>query len=134
MGRFDVYFDQRDLSLLADPEIAYVTDRFMGCTELGANIGWAAEDKVHIRLESPRTAEDDAKVAEVQLDDGGDLYFKIWNSSALRDYYPIEFEATAPFVTFDPSDKLAHAGIKSFCFHQLVDLSHELIDRSKRAR
>jgi hypothetical protein len=131
-GRFDVYFDSRDIDLLVDPEVAYVTDRFMGCTDEGTIPGWAPEDKLHIRLETPRTSEDEAKVAEVQLDPGGDLYFTIWNSAALRNYQPIEFQAAEPFVTSDPSRKLAHAGIKSFCFHQLVDLSHEIVDRSKR--
>ncbi len=134
MDRFDVYFEERDIQLLADPEIAYVTDRFMGCTEPGSFIGWAPEDKVHIHLKTPRYPEDDAKVAEVQLDPGGDLYFTIWNSTALRNYSPIEFEAKSPFVTSDPSGKLAYVGIRAFCFHQMVDLSHELIDRAKKPR
>lgn len=129
LGRLDIYFDGRDIETLADPALGSIGDRFMGCTEDGFIAGWAPEEKITVRLESPRTDEDDEKVAEVQLDGGGDLYFTIWNSTALRNFVPAEFQAVAPFVTLDPSQKLAHAGINSFCFHQLVDLSRELSKR-----
>lgn len=133
-GRFDVYFDSQDITLLSDPEIAYITDRFMGCTDDGFIQGWAPEDKLHIRLKSPRALEEDEKVAEVQLDVGGDLYFTIWNSTALRSYTPIEFQAKSPFVTLDLSGKFAQAGINAFCLHQLVDLSRALSDRDSHRK
>lgn len=126
MGRLDVFFDENDLQALADPSRAYTMDRFMGCTEEGMLQGWQPEDKIHVRLERPLQPADDEKVAELRLDNGGDLYFTIWNSTALRDYQPIDFAALPPFVTSDPNNKLGNAGIKAVCIHQLVDLAQRL--------
>jgi len=125
----DIELTDKDTELLADPSIAYTTDRFMGCTEDGTINGWAPEDKIHVRLESPREPEDDNKVAELRLDPGGDLYFTIWNSTALRSAQQhTEFLAEAPFVTSDPSGKLGHAGIKAVRFHNMVDLATRLTE------
>jgi hypothetical protein len=123
----DIDLLENDLNRLADPAIAYTTDRFMGCTENGSINGWAPEDKIHIKLETPLESKDDNKVAELQLDPGGDLYFTIWNSSALQaaDQHS-EFIAEAPFLTSDPSNKLGEAGIKAVRFHNMVDLAERL--------
>jgi hypothetical protein len=132
-SRLDVYFDGRDLDLLADPSIGYLSNRFMECNEDLSIEGWAAEDKVHVNVRTPVSPDENEKVAELQLDPGGDLYFTIWNSLALRAYQPIEFAAVAPFVTSDPNDRLGQAGIKAVCLHQLLDLSDELADRERRS-
>jgi hypothetical protein len=131
--RLDIYFSGRDVDSLADPSIAHIGGRFMEFSEELSIKGWAPEDKVHIKVQVPTSSEEDEKVVELQLDPGGDLYFTIWNSLALRAYKPIEFATVAPFLTSDPSDKLGHAGIKAVCLHQLVDLSYEIIDREKRS-
>lgn len=123
-SRLDVFFDESDMDALM--ERGYTMDRMMGCTDEGAIDGWAVEDKVHVRLQLPRDETDHEKVAELALDTGGDLYFTIWNSNALRLFVPVEFTAGAPFVTSDPGHKLGSVGITTVCLHQLAELAQRL--------
>lgn len=110
----NVYLDDVDVELLADPARGYTTDRFMGCTDGEGLNGWAFEDKIHIRLETPMNFDENDKFVELSLDGGGDLYFSIWNSSRLQSASPHEeFIAESPFVIADPSHKLRQVGIQA---------------------
>ena len=122
----DLYLDPQDIEALVDPERRYTMDRFMGCTERGGIPGWAIEDKVHIRLDTPFGGYT-KKLAELSLDPGGDLYFTIWNGEPLRRASEHEeFNDMDSFVTSDPSEKLKHVGIKTIRLHQLSELAAKL--------
>lgn len=124
----DLYLDPQDITALADPERRYTMDRFMGCTERGGIAGWAIEDKVHIRLDTP-FGDHGKKLAELSLDPGGDLYFTIWNGESLREASEhVEFNDMNSFVTSDPSEKLKHVGIKTIRLHQLSELAAKLAE------
>jgi hypothetical protein len=127
LDSLDIYLENADVNRLANVSLRHTVHRFLCCTTQGSISGWAPEDKIHMRLETPHDADDHNRFVDLSLDPGGDLYFTLWNSWALRRACMHEvFSVDDSFVRSDPNNKLGQVGIKSVRLHNLPDLAARL--------
>lgn len=127
LDSLDIYLENADINRLANVSQRHTVHRFMTCTTHGSIDGWAPEDKIHMSLETPRNPDDYNRFVDLSLDPGGDLYFAIWNSWALRSARIHEqFLVDDSFVRSDPTNKLGQAGIKTVRIHDLHELAARL--------
>jgi len=128
LDSLDIYLENADINRLMNISLHRTNHRFMDCTTTGSVGGWAPEDKIHMRLETPQDVEDYNRFVDLSLDPGGDLYFTIWNSWALRRACMHEvLSVDDSFVRSDPSNRLGQVGIKSVRLHNLPDLAARLV-------
>jgi hypothetical protein len=127
LDSLDIYLENADINCLANVSLRHTVHRFMECSTQGSIEGWAPEDKMHMRLETPQNADDYNRFVDLSVDPGGDLYFAIWNSWALRGAHMHEqFLIDDSFVRSDPSNRLGQVGIKTVRIHDLHELAARL--------
>ncbi len=120
-----VEINQHDIEALADPARGQTMDRFASF-ERGV-IGWAREDKAHIKLDRPHSPEKSEQLVSLWCDPGGDLYFTIWEGERLmRSEAAENFPDVHAILESDPNRHIRTAGIHAVRFYFLDELAREL--------